>query len=102
MDGTLEALRGEVLHRLEQTEREAELEQLRVEVLGRSGSLTQRLRGLKDLPAEERPAAGQELNELRRLIEARLDERLQIVRERARSQALESERVDITLPGSRW
>jgi len=101
MNGALDALRAEVLDKIQRTEREAELEQLRVEVLGRNGVLTLRLRGLKDLPADERPRAGQELNELRQAIEARLQERLQIVKARARSEALEAERVDITLPGSR-
>jgi phenylalanyl-tRNA synthetase alpha subunit len=51
MNQSLEALRGEVLDRIQQAKTEAELEQLRVEVMGRSGNLTLRLRGLKDLAA---------------------------------------------------
>ena len=49
---------------------------MRVEVLGRSGSLTLRLRGLKDLPGEERRRAGEQLNQLRRTLEERLEEQL--------------------------
>ena len=102
MNDSLEALRGEVLDRIQQSNSEKELEQLRVEVLGRSGRLTLLLRGLKDLAAEERPRAGEQLNQLRRLLEGRLDERLHAVKEEARLRALKEETVDITLPGTRW
>ena len=73
MNESLEALRGEVLDRIQQSNSEMEIEQLRVEVLGRKGKLTLLLRGLADLPAEERPQAGQELNQLRRVVEEHLD-----------------------------
>jgi phenylalanyl-tRNA synthetase alpha chain len=102
MNGSLETLRGEVLARIQQANSEKELEQLRVEVLGRSGSLTLRLRGLKDLPAEERPREGEALNQLRRDFEAAFDERLAALKSQAKAQALKDERVDITLPGTRW
>jgi phenylalanyl-tRNA synthetase alpha chain len=102
MNDSLEALQGEVLARIQQTRSETEIEQLRVEVLGRKGRLTLLLRGLKDLPAEERPRAGTALNELRRSIEARLDERLRAVKESSKAQSLKEDRVDVTLPGSRW
>lgn len=102
MNDSLESFRGEVLDRIQQADREADLEQLRVEILGRSGSLTLRLRGLKDLPAEERPRAGQELNQLRQTIETQLEERLGAVKARSQAQALQAERIDVTLPGTRW
>ena len=53
MNDSLEALQGEVLDRIQRSDSEKELEQIRVETLGRSGSLTLLLRGMKDLPAEE-------------------------------------------------
>jgi phenylalanyl-tRNA synthetase alpha chain len=102
MNDSVESLRGEALARIQQAESEKELEQIRVEVLGRSGSVTLRLRGLKDLPGEERRHAGEQLNQLRRILEERLDEKLDAVKQQAKSQALKEERVDITLPGSRW
>ena len=102
MNDSLEALRGEVLDRIQRSSSENEIEQLRVEVLGRSGRITLLLRGLKDLPAEERPRAGAELNELRRLVEERLAERSRALKDQARERALKEETVDITLPGTRW
>src|SRR6185503_10358993 len=102
MNDSLETLRGEVLDRIQQANSEEELEQLRVEVLGRSGSITLRLRGLKDLPAEQRPRAGEALNQLRRELEVSLDLRVVTVKNQAKAQALKDERIDITLPGTRW
>jgi len=102
MNDSLEALRGEVLERIQQTGSEKELEQLRVEILGRSGKLTLMLRGLKDLPAEERPRAGEQLNQLRRQVEEGLEERLRAVKLQSRDLALQREQVDFTLPGTRW
>lgn len=102
MSDSLEALRGEVLERIQKSDSEKELEELRVGVLGRSGKVTLLLRGLKDLPAEERPRAGEQLNQLRRLVEERMDARLVAIKEQSRERALKEEQIDITLPGTRW
>jgi phenylalanyl-tRNA synthetase alpha chain len=102
MNDSLEALQGEILDRIQRSGSESELEQIRVEVLGRSGTVTMLLRGMKEVPAEERPRRGEELNRLRRAVEERLDERLSAVQEQARARALVEERVDITLPGNRF
>jgi phenylalanyl-tRNA synthetase alpha chain len=102
MNDSLETLRGEVLARIQQANSDKELEQLRVEVLGRSGRVTLLLRGLKDLAPDERPRAGEALNQLRRELEGRLDERLRTVKESLKAEALAAERIDITLPGTRW
>jgi phenylalanyl-tRNA synthetase alpha chain len=102
MNDSLEALQGEVLDRIQRSDSERDLEQIRVEVLGRSGSVTLLLRGMKDVPAEERPRRGEQLNQLRRVLEERLEERLNAVREQAKAQALADQRIDITLPGARF
>jgi phenylalanyl-tRNA synthetase alpha chain len=102
MNDSLETLRGEVLARIQQANSDKEFEQLRVEVLGRSGSVTLLLRGLKDLPSDERPRAGEALNQLRRELEGRLDERLRTVKDSLKAEVLAAERIDITLPGTRW
>jgi phenylalanyl-tRNA synthetase alpha chain len=102
MNDSLEALEGEVLERIEQSTSESEIEQLRVDVLGRKGRVTLLLRGLKDLPAEQRPRAGEQLNQLRRAIEERLDDRARSLREQAKERALSEERIDVTLPGTRF
>ncbi len=74
-----------------------ELERVRVELFGRKGLLTLQLRGLKDLPPEEKPAAGAGLNRLKGELEAVLDERKAGLQ--AASDAAGVEGVDLTLPG---
>jgi phenylalanyl-tRNA synthetase alpha chain len=101
MNDSLEALQGEVLDRIQQSASEAEIEQLRVEVLGRSGRLTLLLRGVGGLPVEERRRAGEQLNQLKRDLEGWLDARLAAVKAESKSRALKEQKVDITLPGSR-
>lgn len=102
MNDSLEALQGEVLDRIQRSDSEKDLEQIRVDTLGRSGSVTLLLRGMKDVPAEERPRRGEALNQLRRAIEEGLSERLSAVQQRAKARALADERVDVTLPGTRF
>ncbi len=102
MNDSLEALRGEVLDRIQQAGTENDLEEIRIEILGRSGKVTLLLRGLKDLAPEERPRQGERLNQLRRTIEEALNERLDKVMREAKAKALAEDRVDITLPGTRW
>ena len=102
MNESVDALRAEALERIHNCASETDLEQLRVEVLGRKGRLTSLLRGLKDLPAEDRPKAGELLNRARQQIEQQLEDRLEALRTEAKERALREERIDITLPGTRW
>ena len=61
----LEALRDETLQKIEQSEALQELNQIRVETLGKKGPITEVLRGMKHLSAEERPVVGSFANEIR-------------------------------------
>ncbi len=98
---SLEPLRSEILDRVEHCASEQEIDQIRVEFLGRKGKLTLLLRSLRDLPAEERPRLGEQLNQLRGFVEERIDTRLNELKAREKERILKEERVDITLPGSR-
>src|ERR687895_1534919 len=102
MNESLETLQREVLEGIEHCSSETEIEQVRVETLGRSGRLTLMLRGLKDLPAEERPRAGERLNRLRELFEEQIEARFNQIKKQGKEKALREERIDVTLPGTRW
>ena len=75
------------------------LEAMRVRYLGKKGELTAILRQMGKLSAEERPAMGQLANQLRADIEQALDERRSALNEKLMELKLESEAVDVTLPG---
>ena len=80
-------------------EHSKELQELRVAVLGKKGSLTDLLKGLKDLPNEERPKVGKMVNEVRDVLTEAFNEAAKVV-EAAKIQAqLDSESLDVTLPG---
>ncbi len=79
----------------------SELEAVRVKYLGRSGALTQILKSLGSLPAEERPLVGAAANEAKRALEALLDSRVGAMLETERRRQRERERPDLTLPGRR-
>jgi len=102
MNESLEALREEILDRLGKCDSEQEIDHLRVEYLGRKGKITLLLRGLGKIPPEERPEMGNQLNQLKHLIEEQTEIRLQELKAREKERILRDERVDITLPGNRW
>src|SRR5262249_28047345 len=94
-------IRGELDALLAGRPSDKDLEDLRVRVLGKKGALTAGLRGLKDLPADVRGAAGKALNDFKSEVETRLDEAASRLAGRARDERLRSEWVDITLDAGR-
>lgn len=75
------------------------LEGWRVAVLGRKGSLTHALRGLGQLPRDERPAAGAEANRVKDRLEAAFSAHQEALQQAAMAHSLVAEAVDVTLPG---
>ena len=75
------------------------LDAVRVAWLGKKGTLTLRLKELSRLPAEQRPAAGQEINKAKNAIQASLDERRHRLEQDELAERLARDRVDVTLPG---
>ncbi|MFZ2523936.1 MAG: phenylalanine--tRNA ligase subunit alpha [Candidatus Ferrigenium altingense] len=78
---------------------EAELEQVKAKYLGKEGSLTVLLKGLGKLSAEERPAAGARINQVKQGIEAALQQRRDALQQNKLEQKLAAEALDVTLPG---
>jgi phenylalanyl-tRNA synthetase alpha chain len=74
------------------------IEAVRVRYLGRKGELTALMKGLGGLPAEERPAAGKAINDLKRKIEQELENAVERAAEEGRLAEIERDRVDISLP----
>lgn len=77
------------------------LDDLRVAYLGKKGSLTAQLKSLGKLPAEERPAAGAQINAAKQAVQAVIDERKQAIEASQLADQLANETVDVTLPGRR-
>ncbi|MCE5197217.1 MAG: phenylalanine--tRNA ligase subunit alpha [Negativicutes bacterium] len=96
---SLMELREEALEQLKQLQNSQELNDFKVAYLGKKGKLTTILRQMGKLPEEDRPQFGQIANEIRQTLEENLTERLEIFRQKEQAVKLQSERIDITLPG---
>lgn len=77
----------------------ASLEQLRVQYLGKKGEVTALLKGLKDVAAADRPAAGAHINEAKVAIQSAIAQRKNDLESLAMDASLASESIDVTLPG---
>lgn len=77
------------------------LEAVKVKYLGKKGLLTEQLKTLGKLSAEERPKAGQLLNEIKEQIQVVIDAREAILQRDALKQKLNAASIDVTLPGRR-
>ena len=78
---------------------EAALDQVRVEYLGKKGKLTELLKGLGQLAAEERPAAGARINEAKERVQALIQSRKAELEQSAIAAQLAAESIDVTLDG---
>ena len=96
---TVEELQYEALARLEQLGTSDALEGWRVSYLGRRGLLTGMLRSIGSLTADQRRAVGSLANQSKLLLEQRLAERLQDLKQAEMDRLAEAERIDVTLPG---
>lgn len=75
------------------------LDQVRVQYLGKSGSLTRELKKLGTLPKEQRPQAGQAINKAKRALQELIDQRRTVLEQLGLEDRLARERIDVTLPG---
>ncbi|KAF0809875.1 phenylalanyl-tRNA synthetase subunit alpha [Alcanivorax sp. S71-1-4] len=75
------------------------LDEVRVNYLGKKGEISQLLKGLGKLSAEERPQAGALINEARDAVQQALETRREAMEQAALNAQLAGERVDVTLPG---
>ena len=95
----LEALKEETLQKISASDALNDLNQIRVETLGKKGPITEVLRGMKDLSAEERPVVGSFANEIRDHLTEKLEEKKVQLEELELNRKLAKETLDVTLPG---
>ena len=94
----LATIEADALAALAPLEDEASLEAFRIEYLGKKGRLTAAAAGMRDLSKEEKPAAGQKLNEVRTAITSALDAKASALQAAADADAVSG--IDVTLPGA--
>ncbi len=77
------------------------LDNVRVKYLGKKGLITERMKQLGKLSAEQRPAAGQLINKAKQTVQQSITERKDFLQNESLSAQLAQERLDVTLPGRR-
>ncbi|ATX79034.1 phenylalanyl-tRNA synthetase, alpha subunit [Mariprofundus aestuarium] len=95
----LESLQSEALNSFSAAESVSDLQQLRVQYLGKKGALTEVLKGVGKLPPEERPVIGQHVNKTKSALAEALDSCEAELALNAKVARIEAERIDVTLPG---
>lgn len=96
MKELLEQIKEETLKKIELAEDSQSLESIRVEVLGKKGALTQILKGMGKLSAEERPVVGQIANQVREDITDKLSEKNEDLKWKKLRQQIIDEALDVT------
>jgi len=95
----LDNLLEKALQAITQSQDLASLDSVRVAYLGKKGEITARLKNLGQIPAEQRPAAGQAINAVKLQIQSLLEQQKSVISEKLINDKLSSETVDVTLPG---
>lgn len=99
MQERLQALVEEAREALEKVEALADLDALRVRFLGKKGAFTELMKGLGQMRPEERPRAGQIINEAKQTVQTLLNEKKAALEAALLEKKLAAEAVDVTLPG---
>ncbi len=101
MQAQIEQIKKSFHEKLGKLSTSEELEKLRVEYLGKKGEFTQILRSMGSLTAEERPQMGKLVNEAKAELEEEINKLKTSLKEKKMNEKLESEIIDISLPGDK-
>jgi phenylalanyl-tRNA synthetase alpha chain len=97
----LNQLRELAIQKIQAAQTESELLETEKEFLGKTGSLQEILKTVKDLPKEEKPVIGKLSNEIKKEIEAEVESQKQKLKQQEIAKKLETEFLDVTLPGNK-
>ncbi len=95
MDQSIEQIKADALSALEAATDETRIKELSVRYLGRKGLITQYLRNISSLPADQRPEAGKRANQVKKELESAFNAAM----EQMASAAEEKSAIDVSLPG---
>lgn len=99
MKNKLNALKDEASLIIQKAETLQEMDEIRVKYLGKKGEFTEISKSMRDLSPEERPAFGQMVNDVKVVITTLIEEKTTEIRNKVKKEQLESETLDISLPG---
>ena len=95
----IETLQQEAQAKIQSAASLSELNELRVLYLGKKGPVQELMKGMKDLPKEEKPIFGQKVNQLKQLLSSMIEDKKVELEKKEMEAKIENEKIDITLPG---
>lgn len=95
----LEAIVKKAEADIQQSTSVAQLDEVRVNYMGKKGELTALLKGLGAVSPEERPVMGQKINQAKQAVQKAIHERSEALKSEEMNAKLANERIDVTLPG---
>lgn len=101
MHNKINETRNQFQHDLAKASTTALLEELRVKYLGKKGPIQELMKSLREVAPESRPEAGKQINDLKEEIACVLTEKQTILTAEEEAHKLESEKIDVSLPGQR-
>lgn len=99
MKNKLNALKDEASLIIQKAATLQEMDEIRVKYLGKKGEFTEISKSMRDLSPEERPAFGQMVNDVKTVITTLIEEKTTEIKNKVKKEQLESEALDISLPG---
>lgn len=88
--------------KIDQSQTIDEVNQLRIELLGKKGQLTDLLKMMKDVEPSQRPIIGKLANEIRDILTNKISDKNEVLTEAALEKQLKAETIDVTLPGRQY
>ncbi len=101
MKEKLISIKEEALSRINAADSMDKLNEIKVAILGKKGQLTEVMKSMKDIPAEERPQFGQIVNDTRQAIEEVLENARKDIAKKVRESQMKREVIDVTLPAKK-
>lgn len=95
----MDTMKARMMQEIQEADSLEKLESLRIAFLGKKGEVQILLKETKNQPAENRKTYGQAVNALKKDITAALEKQKGVLAEKALNDKIESEKIDITLPG---
>lgn len=95
----LSKIKENALERIEAASSIADLNEIRIALLGKKGEIAGLMKQMKSLSKEERPAFGKEVNVIKQACSKAIDEKRAELEQKELNEKIESEKIDITLPG---
>ena len=98
MKEKLDGIKLSAIAMIDRAQTTAELNDVRVKYLGKSGEISLVMRDMANVPKEDRPAMGKLVNELRTAVEGALNEKTAVLAKAEEEAKLKAEEIDVTLP----